>query len=683
VLARLRLAAMTVAVGIAVISCGEDDRPAPPAPSPTSPAASLPVVLEYDTRIIVAAATGDYREERIEPGRAFPQPGESPDGTRRLLVRDGRVVIEGAGESVEIAGVVADGENVNAIWSPDGSGVAFDASFSGTSTALYVVNADGAGLADVGSGLGPGDAFPLAWSADSRRVAFGTVGAAPDFVSTLFVAQADGGGRRELGAFVQPQGDAGWDPPRFSPDSSKIVAFYGQQGIAGLRIFDTSAGTPPVDVPVAAPIKFSWSPDGSRLAYDAFDAATQRHTVRVADAVSGASAELAEGHSPRWSPDGSHIAFKRTMPVSGQVQVFLRDMEAGNDAAIGPPGNYTFSDLRWSDDGSELNFTKPAFSAAQLYRVDLRAGTAERLGATMGALGDPPQDVSVAPDEGRVAFFRNGEWSLMDLASGDSTLITTTGFGAGDVHCTDAGPRIAQGGPRAFIAEPDGTARELPYQMVHRTRFSPDGERVALLIMQRLVVVDADGGRPAEVYEGDVQSDLVQDVDWAPDGKRLTFTVSHSDAVTGVSSLRALVAEADGSAPARQVGPENSSLPYWSPDGAMLAQARAGASGYAVWVTDNDGGAARQVAELRGSCCEALYWSPDGSHLAFADQVSAVMVAAVESGEVATAVVTGGGCGVRIAGWSHDGASLFVYTACYFGIYGRPPPPPRRGGLNY
>ncbi|MEX2226267.1 MAG: hypothetical protein WEB52_07460 [Dehalococcoidia bacterium] len=673
---KLHSPALLVLVAVVTASllagCGDDAPSAPPTAAPSR----LPVMLEADVRITATADGSDVREEPATEADIFVQRAVSPDGALRLAIGDGDVRIEqtDGGDAIVIDGVRADATaGLNAIWSPRSDRALFDVASDGAS-ALYLVSADGSGPVDVGAGL-TGEAFPLAWSDDGSRLAFGVFGGdetAP--LSTLYVADADGAQRIEVGAFTFPQGDGGWDRPRFSPDNHRIVAFSPEPGLS-LRIFNLGGGEAN-DIGAGGVRKFSWSPDGRSLAFSRFDPQDQRLAIFAWNNGSGAMRELADGDWPRWSPAGDRIAFKRTLRDGIASQVYTMRSDGSGEVAVGPPGRYSFEELTWSEGGAELSFTRPAFSASQLYRVDLAAGRAEAVGETIGEAGNPPRSVSISPDGDAAvylldAFSPGGTWQLVDFSTGASTPLVANGFPFADVHWAADGPRVALGGASASVTEPGGSeARSLKTGNAHKVVFSPDGARVAVLMVETLMIASVEGPERDVVYEGEAERDIVQDVDWAPDGARITFTVTHQDASGGRASTSAYVAALGGDV--REISSVDlyGGLAYWSPDGETLAQVRKATftDPYEAWLMDADGANARKLASGAGYCCEQLHWSPDGARIAVSSDLSSVALIEVATGVVTTAITTGGGCSVAIAGWSDDGSALYAYPACTAGI---------------
>jgi len=670
---RSRMALAVVVAALFATACGDD---AANRQSATFQPARLPVVLQSDVRITVAPDGSNLREEPITGFESGADPTVSPDGTLQVVADNGTVRVQplDGGDATVVEGVrVPSDATLNVIWSPRGDRILFDAATDGTS-ALYLVRADGGGLADVAAGL-DGDAFPLAWASDGSRLAFGLFGGddtAPR--GTLYVTDADGARRVEAGDFVHPQGDAGWDRPRFSPDAARIAAFAMTPAGLSLRVFDPGGG-PPIDLGGDGVLKFSWSPDSRSLAFDRTDYETGRSSISIWDMASGTTRELTEGHWPRWSPDGDVIAFKRESADGIESQIYTVHADGSGEVAIGTRARYAFQELTWSDDGAELTYVRPAFSAAQLYRVDLAAGIAEAVGVPIGDAGNPPRSVSLSPDASDAvylvdAFEPGGTWQVIELATGAPRTLVANGFPFADVYWTDDGPRVALGGTSASITDPGGSEpRSLETGMAQKVVFSPDGSELAVLMVGTLLIASVDGPERQVLYQGEAPGDIVQDVDWAPSGDRFTFTVSRTDP-GGAASTSTFLADLAGNVEEIDNKGGYAGLAYWSPDGETLAQIRKPSFNdpNQLWLLDAGGDNARILAENAGVCCEQLYWSPDGTRIAVSRDLSSVVLIDVVSGTVTTAITTGGGCNVSIAGWSADGGSLYAYPACYTGI---------------
>jgi Tol biopolymer transport system component len=223
-------------------------------------------------------------------------------------------------------------------WSHDGKRVAFDAQLPGkTERTLFVVNADGSGLGDVGVGSMP------FWSPDDKQLAFYFF--APGGRPQIAVQNLDGTARTELGPGKSPcfspdggqiaatdtknvtltdlvTGDAidlfeqsyqevfrGF---RFSPDGKRlaVTVLSGEGPLRRLLIVDAGGAAKGVRIRLKSDLGgfVSFSPDGKRLIYgDGF-------TLHILEVDSNnppktIPGQLGHTYHPDWSPDGKTIVF--------------------------------------------------------------------------------------------------------------------------------------------------------------------------------------------------------------------------------------------------------------------------------------------------------------------------------------------------------------------------------------
>ncbi|HET9724723.1 MAG TPA: hypothetical protein VFR44_12905 [Actinomycetota bacterium] len=231
-------------------------------------------------------------------------------------------------------------------WSPDGSRIAFTRLIDDGSTGIYVMNADGSGVARLTTNEQGMDEGPT-WSPDGRLIVFSRsefVTLDPDPIASparrdLYAVALDGTEPTKLLG-----GSTDDFSPAWSPDGSTIafvrmvdpaadgwarisqiwtVATDGS-GASQVTTFDKGAWRP------------AWSPDGSALAFDGGSdiyivGADGRGLHRI-DLPSGWGEEAESPFDPTWSPDGTRIAFTaggeqgRDIFVAGLDGTDLKDL---------------------------------------------------------------------------------------------------------------------------------------------------------------------------------------------------------------------------------------------------------------------------------------------------------------------------------------------------------------------
>jgi Tol biopolymer transport system component/DNA-binding CsgD family transcriptional regulator len=229
-------------------------------------------------------------------------------------------------------------------WSPDGSRIAFTSGADGYQREIYVVNADGSGLTNLSNGPGensfsnnPG-ADGTVWSPDSSRIRFMSV---RDGNLDLYVVNADGSGLTNLGHPGPIFGGAtsagggwssdfsliSWGP---SPDGSRFAFFSNRDGNEELYVVNADGlGVTRLTNNPGSDHNLLWSPDSSRIAFHSNRDGNEEIYVANADG----SGETNLSNNPgddrfgagAWSPASSRIAFNSTRDGNQEIYVMNAD----------------------------------------------------------------------------------------------------------------------------------------------------------------------------------------------------------------------------------------------------------------------------------------------------------------------------------------------------------------------
>src|SRR5262245_53435157 len=215
-------------------------------------------------------------------------------------------------------------------------------------------------------------AFDGRWSPDGTRIAFVHVHPTPGpFVHpppgtdhVLFVASSDGRLRARIAANVR---EFSWSPDGTKLAYAACARLCGPsraQGAHGLVIADATGRRAPHPVPLPAGAGAAgrtlggvqWSPGGSLIAFVSHDDVGTHLNVVHPDGSS--LRRLADGDwfSVRWSPDGSLIAFVSEDDVGTHLDVVHPDGSSLRRVADAGP----IVDFEWSPDGKRLALVVPA-----------------------------------------------------------------------------------------------------------------------------------------------------------------------------------------------------------------------------------------------------------------------------------------------------------------------------------
>jgi len=152
--------------------------------------------------------------------------------------------------------------------------------------------------------------------------------------------------------------------PAWSPNGNKI-AFFGEEGIsqlggayrAGSGIWLITLSNRQVNqlLPQGYILNMSWSPDGTKLAFETQSPPKGVKEINVIDAGTGQKISRFMGEQPAWRNDSQKLAVKTCMPECG---LWLFDIDGNNGERL--TFDSTDSYAAWSPTGEYLAFTSRA-----------------------------------------------------------------------------------------------------------------------------------------------------------------------------------------------------------------------------------------------------------------------------------------------------------------------------------
>jgi Tol biopolymer transport system component len=355
----LAVMAVVAALGLGILAAGSLRRP-----PPVGPARAGLIAFDSGGDIVAVDAGGGNRRSLTTGPALETSPIFSPDGTRIAYWRRDAIGMpgslwvmnaDGSGQR-EVTGTVdfAGSENLQAAWSPDSRRLAFSVGDYFSSGQLFVVGADGAGLARVGdASLARTDP---AWSPDGRLIAFRghSIGVGPDATPAdpaigVYVIDPDGSAERKVsqsaragGApnFASFGGPEAGSAASWSPDGRSLLYGTGPLGRHALAIAAVDGSAERIiDLPAGDHLLPAFSPDASRIAYEDLSPTGDRATAYVVNSDGTAPRPLEGGAAVAlnpllWSPDGRFVV---TYSLDLSEVRLVRAVSGSADGSVGKP----------------------------------------------------------------------------------------------------------------------------------------------------------------------------------------------------------------------------------------------------------------------------------------------------------------------------------------------------------
>ena len=219
--------------------------------------------------------------------------------------------------------------------SRDGRRIAY-AQYNNGTRGIYLMNADGTDRSLlISRSLFDGEP---AWSPDGSQIAFRSLNPGPygDY-GRIFVINVDGTGLRQVSPETDPATYSFDGSPSWSPDGSKIA--YDRNGQTAIINADGTGLTL-----IGGGEHPSWSPDGTRFAFEGVSEGTTHIYVCNADGsnpVRITSGSPNQENTAHWSPDSRRIVFNRVaddytfqiyvINADGTDEVYLSHVGGGID----------------------------------------------------------------------------------------------------------------------------------------------------------------------------------------------------------------------------------------------------------------------------------------------------------------------------------------------------------------
>ncbi|MDQ4142860.1 MAG: hypothetical protein M3198_03805 [Actinomycetota bacterium] len=206
----------------------------------------------------------------------------------------------------------APGVDTSAVWSPDGSKIAFASNRNGDYD-LFVTDPDGSNTTQITRGVGD-DGDPT-WGPSGRRIAFLNYARR---TTDIVVMRPDGSRRKRIASFEYGYG------LQWSPDGRWLALTKVTEKRSGIVLIRPDGSErrwlTPKRIGGESP---AWAPDGKRITFTGWEKCTEcDHADIFVIRRDGAGLrklvddELWQSH-PAWSPDGKEIVYTSEVPGTG------------------------------------------------------------------------------------------------------------------------------------------------------------------------------------------------------------------------------------------------------------------------------------------------------------------------------------------------------------------------------
>ncbi|MFY9609689.1 MAG: winged helix-turn-helix domain-containing protein [Blastocatellia bacterium] len=435
--------------------------------------------------------------------------------------------------------------------------------------------------------------------------------------------------------------------PSWSPDG-KLIAYYAKNR-GGIWLMPASGGVAKQLTEFGS--RPAWSSDGASIAFQSYGltdlsatsvGAISPSTLWAVPTRGGDPTPITQvgnppgGHgAPSWSPDGSRIVF---VAYDGALSTIWTISVKGNELKRVNESRVYFYDPIYGPDGEHIYYGGVSEAGSfVLCSLRVSGSTGENLVAPVEMVNTGlmrAKNLTISADGKKIAYSAptmKGNISSIPLSAGSSaaagasaSLTASTSYRKGLPHISPDGQRIAyvdfRGGVNQDIWVMDSDGNN-PLQLTTDPRVDwapswfPDNDRIAFQSYrqdrQAVWSISTKSGRETLLVDPGIA------IGWprlSPDGKRIAFNSTES------GTINIWVIPVEGGTP-RQLTFDSEAMgwPCWSPDGTLIAFQTKRGEDTNIMLMPADGDTPTQLTFDLGQSWPGD-WSPDGDKIVYAGQ---------------------------------------------------------------
>ena len=307
----------------------------------------------------------------------------------------------------------------------------------------------------------------------------------------------------------------GMTPPELIQDPlpvtyPSILLQSAPEGKNHLYLLDTEGSTRNLAPTLDHILQPQWSPDGTRIAFTAYDGGNYEVFLMNADGsgLRNISNDPVPDSTPSWSPDGSRILFDSRR--QGRTEIYAFNVNTGDlRRLIAAETNTLVSSALWSPDGRSIVFNR------------------NRGGST------PFPNLSVTVERGLYVSHANGRDARELLKS--ETSFSSVMWSPDGTQLLFSTSLVEASDPDIYVVNiHDGEVRNLTQGegASYEARWSPDGSQIAFVSDRSgnpdIFVMSADG---SDVRPISASSAVERFPQWSPDGRFVAFHANRAGTV--------------------------------------------------------------------------------------------------------------------------------------------------------